>query len=306
MARFQFNWELVSGIDGGGTMKIARIGELGFERPAVLDGTRAYFVDSVIQDWSRDSLENGAVEKVQALNISLLENIEISSQRIGAPISRPTKIICVGLNYVGHIAEVGAETPKEPIIFMKSPDSLVGPDDDVIIPPLSTSTDYEVELAVIIGKKALYLTNPDAAKEHILGYSISQDISERHWQLERSGQWVKGKSFPHFNPLGPHIETADSIDPNNLRLWCQVDDEMRQDSSTSDLLFGIDHLVWYISQFMELFPGDVINTGTPSGVGMGFKPTRYLKNGEVIKTGIEGIGEITSTVVDYRKDSDGE
>jgi len=287
-------------------MKIARIGELGFERPAVLDGTRAYFVDSVIQDWSRDSLENGAVEKVQALNISLLENIEISSQRIGAPISRPTKIICVGLNYVGHIAEVGAETPKEPIIFMKSPDSLVGPDDDVIIPPLSTSTDYEVELAVIIGKKALYLTNPDAAKEHILGYSISQDISERHWQLERSGQWVKGKSFPHFNPLGPHIETADSIDPNNLRLWCQVDDEMRQDSSTSDLLFGIDHLVWYISQFMELFPGDVINTGTPSGVGMGFKPTRYLKNGEVIKTGIEGIGEITSTVVDYRKDSDGE
>jgi len=306
VARFQFNWELVSGIDGGGTMKIARIGELGFERPAVLDGTRAYFVDSVIQDWSRDSLENGAVEKVQALNISLLENIEISSQRIGAPISRPTKIICVGLNYVGHIAEVGAETPKEPIIFMKSPDSLVGPDDDVIIPPLSTSTDYEVELAVIIGKKALYLTNPDAAKEHILGYSISQDISERHWQLERSGQWVKGKSFPHFNPLGPHIETADSIDPNNLRLWCQVDDEMRQDSSTSDLLFGIDHLVWYISQFMELFPGDVINTGTPSGVGMGFKPTRYLKNGEVIKTGIEGIGEITSTVVDYRKDSDGE
>jgi 2-keto-4-pentenoate hydratase/2-oxohepta-3-ene-1,7-dioic acid hydratase in catechol pathway len=189
---------------------------------------------------------------------------------------------------------------------MKSPDSLVGPDDDVIIPPLSTSTDYEVELAVIIGKKALYLTNPDAAKEHILGYSISQDISEMHWQLERSGQWVKGKSFPHFNPLGPHIETADSIDPNNLRLWCQVDGEMRQDSSTSDLLFGIDHLVWYISQFMELFPGDVINTGTPSGVGMGFKPTRYLKNGEVIKTGIEGIGEITSTVVDYRKDSDGE
>jgi len=306
VARFQFNWELVSGIDGGGTMKIARIGELGFERPAVLDGTRAYFVDSVIQDWSRDSLENGAVEKVQALDISLLENIEISSQRIGAPISRPTKIICVGLNYVGHIAEVGAETPKEPIIFMKSPDSLVGPDDDVIIPPLSTSTDYEVELAVIIGKKALYLTNPDAAKEHILGYSISQDISEMHWQLERSGQWVKGKSFPHFNPLGPHIETADSIDPNNLRLWCQVDGEMRQDSSTSDLLFGIDHLVWYISQFMELFPGDVINTGTPSGVGMGFKPTRYLKNGEVIKTGIEGIGEITSTVVDYRKDSDGE
>ena len=281
-------------------MKIARIGEVGHERPVVLDGDRAYFVDSVIKDWNRESLEAGGLNKVKGLELSSLEHVEINSLRIGAPIAHPTKIICVGLNYIGHITEVGADTPQEPIIFMKAPDTLVGPNDDVIIPPGSTHTDYEVELAVIIGERALYLKDPSESEAHILGYSVSQDISERHWQLERSGQWVKGKSFPHFNPLGPHIETAEAINPGNLRLWCKVNDEMRQDSSTSDLLFGIHHLVWYISQFMELFPGDVINTGTPSGVGMGFKPTKYLQVGERLETGIEGIGTITSQVVHHK------
>ena len=281
-------------------MKIARIGAVGAERPVVVEHDRAYFVDSLIGDWSRESLENGAVAKVQVADLSKLESVEIGSERIGAPRTRPTKRICVGLNYVKHISETNADTPKEPIIFMKAPDAFIGPNDDVVIPPGSTATDYEVELAVIIGKRALYLKNPDEASKHILGYSISQDISERHWQIERSGQWVKGKSFPNFNPMGPHIVTADSINPSNLHIWCKVDGEMRQDSYTSDLLFGINHLVWYISQFMELFPGDVINTGTPGGVGMGFKPTKYLRAGQTIHTGIGGIGEITNHVVDYQ------
>jgi 2-keto-4-pentenoate hydratase/2-oxohepta-3-ene-1,7-dioic acid hydratase in catechol pathway len=287
-------------------VKIARIGEFGQERPVVLEGDRAYYVDDVIKDWDRETLENGGVLKVRDVDLSRLENVEIKGQRIGAPIHRPTKIICVGLNYVGHIAEVGADTPKEPIIFMKAPDALVGPNDDIIIPPGSSATDYEVELAVVIGKRALYLKNPELSQNYILGYTISQDISERHWQIERSGQWVKGKSFPHFNPLGPHIETADSINADDLRLWCKVDGEMRQDSTTSDLLYGINHLVWYISQFMELFPGDIINTGTPSGVGMGFKPTKYLHAGQRVETGIEGIGEISSHVVDYTMGNDHE
>jgi 2-keto-4-pentenoate hydratase/2-oxohepta-3-ene-1,7-dioic acid hydratase in catechol pathway len=184
---------------------------------------------------------------------------------------------------------------------MKAPDCVVGPDDDIVIPPGSTATDYEVELAIVIGKRALYLEKPEQSPDYILGYTISQDISERHWQIERSGQWVKGKSFPTFNPIGPSIVTGDSINPHNLRLWCEVDGVMKQDSNTDDLLFGINHIVWYISQFMELFPGDIINTGTPFGVGLGFKPPVYLRGGQVVRTGIEGIGEIESKVVDFKR-----
>jgi len=281
-------------------MKIARVGAVGKERPVVVEDDRAYFVDSLIDDWSRESLENGALAKVSLAHFSELESTKFGSERIGAPLTRPTKLICVGLNYVKHIAETNSQTPVEPIIFMKAPDSFIGPNDDVVIPPGSTATDYEVELAVVIGKRALYLQNPEEATKHILGYSVSQDISERHWQIERSGQWVKGKSFPSFNPMGPYIVTSDALNANDLRLWCKVDGEMRQDSHTSDLLFGINHIVWYISQFMELFPGDVINTGTPAGVGMGFNPTKYLRAGQLIETGISGIGEIRNTCVDFR------
>ena len=281
-------------------MKIGRVGPVGKERPVVIEHDRAYFVDSIIGDWSRESLENGAIAKVKVADLSKLESTEFGSERIGAPLTRPTKLICVGLNYVKHISETNSATPAEPIIFMKAPDSFIGPNDDVVIPPGSTATDYEVELAVVIGKRALYLESPEESAKYILGYSISQDISERYWQLERSGQWVKGKSFPNFNPMGPCIVTADSIDASNLQLWCKVDGEIRQDSNTSDLLYGINHLVWYISQFMELFPGDVINTGTPAGVGMGFKPTKYLKAGQLLETGIAGIGEITSKVIAYQ------
>lgn len=280
-------------------MRIARVGARGTEKPALISGSEAILLDSIITDWDRRSLEEGALEKVAAANLHNLRRINLEGTRIGPPIGRPTKVICVGLNYLGHIAETNAERPIEPVIFMKAPDSVVGPNDDIVIPPGSTATDYEVELAVVIGKRALYLTSPDKAPAHILGYSISQDVSERHWQIERSGQWVKGKSFPTFNPIGPCIVTPDEIDPTDLRLWCKVDNEMRQDSRTNDLLFGLNHVVWYISQFMELFPGDIMNTGTPFGVGLGFKPAKYLHAGQVVTTGIEGIGEITSRVVAY-------
>ncbi len=279
-------------------MKLARLGSIGNERAAlIVSDSEAVFVDDVVGDWSRTSLEAGVMEKIASLDISSRPRVAIADYRLGAPVTRPTKVICVGLNYAQHAIESGATPPPEPIIFMKAPDTVVGGSDDIVVPPGSLKTDYEVEICVVIGKSALYLDSPAQAREHILGYTISQDVSERYWQLERSGQWVKGKSFPSFNPLGPWIVTADSLDPNDLRLWCSVDGEMRQDSRTSDLIFGIDHCIWYISQFMELKAGDIINTGTPQGVGMGFKPQRYLQGGEIIETGIEGIGTIKSKVV---------
>lgn len=282
-------------------MKIARIGALGSEKPVVVEGDQAIDVSSLVSDWNRTELENGGYEKVAKADLSKLARTPLAGLRYGSPVARPTKVICVGLNYIAHIAETGADTPKEPVIFMKAPDSVIGPNDDIVIPPNSTATDYEVELAIVIGKRALYLDSPKASASHILGYTISQDVSERHWQIERSGQWVKGKSFPTFNPIGPVIVTSDSIDPHNLRLWCEVDGVMKQDSNTNDLLFGIDHIVWYISQFMELFPGDVINTGTPFGVGLGFKPPVYLHGGQKVRTGIDGIGEIRNNCVDFKK-----
>jgi 2-keto-4-pentenoate hydratase/2-oxohepta-3-ene-1,7-dioic acid hydratase in catechol pathway len=282
-------------------MKIARIGALGSEKPVVVEGDQAIDVSSLVSDWNRTELENGGYEKVAKADLSKLARTPLAGLRYGSPVARPTKVICVGLNYIAHIAETGADTPKEPVIFMKAPDSVIGPNDDIVIPPNSTATDYEVELAIVIGKRALYLDSPKDSAAHILGYTISQDVSERHWQIERSGQWVKGKSFPTFNPIGPVIVSSDSINPHNLRLWCEVDGVMKQDSNTNDLLFGIDHIVWYISQFMELFPGDVINTGTPFGVGLGFKPPVYLHGGQKIRTGIDGIGEIRNNCVDFKK-----
>lgn len=281
-------------------MRIGRVGNVGSEKPVVFVDGKAIFVDSIIPDWNRKTLTEGALEKVKNAGISNWEKVDITGQRIGSPIANPTKVICVGLNYLLHIKESNAETPKEPVIFMKAPDTIIGPNDDIVIPPGSEKTDYEVELAIVIGKRAAYLKSPEDAPAHVLGYSISQDVSERHWQLERSGQWVKGKSFPTFNPIGPAVVTPDEINAHDLRLWCSVDGEIRQDSRTSDLLFGLNHIVWYISQFMELFPGDVINSGTPFGVGMGFNPTRYLTAGQTVVTGIEGIGEITSRTVAYK------
>ena len=279
-------------------MKLARLGNFGSEKPAiVISDTEAVFVDDVVADFNRETLSNGALDKLKKLDLTNRPKVKIADYRLGSPVARPTKAICVGLNYAKHAKESGAEVPKEPVIFMKAPDTVVGGFDDIVIPPNSVKTDYEVEICVVIGKDALYLESPAKAKEHILGYTISQDVSERHWQIERSGQWVKGKSFPTFNPVGPWIVTADEFDPSDVRLWSTVDGEKRQDSRTSDMVFGIDHCVWYISQFMELKAGDIINTGTPAGVGMGHKPEKYLKPGQVVETGIDGIGTIKSNVV---------
>ncbi|CAB4659553.1 unannotated protein [freshwater metagenome] len=283
-------------------MRIARLGEFEKERAAVIvSDTEAVFVDDVIGDWNRVALENGALEKVKALDLSTRPCVKFADYRLGSPVARPTKAICVGLNYTQHAIETGATIPTEPIVFMKAPDTVVGGFDDIIVPPGSKKTDYEVEICVVIGKNALYLDSPAQAREHILGYTISQDVSERHWQVERLGQWMKGKSFPSFNPIGPWIVTADSFDPTDVRLWCTVDGEKRQDSRTSDMIFGIEHCIWYITQFMELKAGDIINTGTPQGVGMGFKPEKYIHGGEVVETGIEGIGTIKSKVLAYKK-----
>ena len=279
-------------------MRIARFGKFGSERPAVMiSDSQAVYVDHLIKDWNRDELEAGAYAKVQAADLTSLTPVDIAGLRIGSPVARPTKLICIGLNYAKHAAESGMTPPPEPVVFMKAPDCLIGPNDEIAIPPNSTATDYEVELAIVIGKRALYLKSEAEARDYILGYSMSQDVSERHWQIERAGQWVKGKSFPTFNPMGPQIVTADEFSPDDVRVYCTVDGEKRQDSRTSDLIFGISHIVWYLSQFMELMPGDVINTGTPEGVGMGFKPTKYLKAGQVVVTGIEGIGEMTSLAI---------
>jgi 2-keto-4-pentenoate hydratase/2-oxohepta-3-ene-1,7-dioic acid hydratase in catechol pathway len=282
-------------------VKLARLGKFGFEKPAiVVSETEAVFVDDVVADFNRETLSNGAIDKLKKLDLSSRPKVKIADYRLGSPVARPTKAICVGLNYAKHAKESGAEPPKEPVIFMKAPDTVIGGFDDIVIPPNSLKTDYEVEICVVIGKDALYLESPAQAKEHILGYTISQDVSERHWQIERSGQWVKGKSFPTFNPVGPWIVTADEFDPSDVRLWSNVDGEKRQDSKTSDMIFGIDHCVWYISQFMELKAGDIINTGTPEGVGMGHKPEKYLKPGQVVETGIDGLGTIKSNVVAYK------
>ena len=279
-------------------MRIARFGKFGSERPAVMiSDTQAVYVDHLIKDWNRDELEAGAYAKVKSADLTSLTPVDIAGLRIGSPVARPTKLICIGLNYAKHAAESGMTPPPEPVVFMKAPDCLIGPNDEIAIPPNSTATDYEVELAIVIGKRALYLKSEAEARDYILGYSMSQDVSERHWQIERAGQWVKGKSFPTFNPMGPQIVTADEFSPDDVRVYCTVDGEKRQDSRTSDLIFGISHIVWYLSQFMELMPGDVINTGTPEGVGMGFKPTKYLKVGQVVVTGIEGIGEMTSLAI---------
>ena len=279
-------------------MKIARLGEFGKEKPAVIiNDAEAVFVDDVISDWNRTELENGALDKVKKLDLSARPKIKFADYRLGSPVARPTKAICIGLNYTQHAIETNAPIPQEPIVFMKAPDTVIGGNDTIIIPPNSVKTDYEVEICVVIGKRALYLKSPEEARDYILGFTISQDVSERYWQVERGGQWVKGKSFPTFNPVGPWIITADEMkNEQNLRLWCEVDGEMRQDSNTSDMIFNIAHCVWYVSQVMELMPGDIINTGTPQGVGMGFKPEKFLKGGETVRTGIDGIGVLTSQV----------
>lgn len=279
-------------------MRIARIGEPGHERPAVMrEGRRAVFVDDLVDDWGPRQLADGSLDRVAGLDWARRDTVDVSTSRFGSPLASTTKIICIGLNYTDHAAESGMAVPSEPIVFMKAPDCLCGPDDPIIYPPSGQEVDYEVELAVIVGKPALYLASPEEATGHILGYTGSQDVSERAWQLKRGGQWVKGKSFPNFNPLGPVIVTADEFDPSDVSLTCTVDGRVRQAGTTKDMIFDCSYLVWYVSQFMRLLPGDIINTGTPAGVGLATAPEGFLSVGQTVQTEVAGIGRLSSQVV---------
>ncbi len=274
-------------------MKLIRFGETGKEKPGIISAEGKWLDCSDFgEDWSEGFLENNGLERLQSWLESKNHNLqEISDKtRIGSPIKRPSKIICVGLNYSLHAKESGMPVPEVPILFMKATSSLCGPFDPILIPRNSTKTDWEVELAVVIGKKATYVTKEEAM-DYVAGYVLHNDVSERDFQLHHGGQWVKGKSADHFAPLGPFIATKDEIpNPHSLRLWLKVNGEMMQDSNTSDLVFDIPTLVSYISQYMTLLPGDVISTGTPSGVGLGLKPPRYLNAGDVVELGIDGLG----------------
>ena len=274
-------------------MKLIRFGTINKEKPGVLlpDGTK-FDVSAFVSDYNEDFFGDDGIEKLQTWldkNQDLCPIIE-DTIRWGAPLARPSKIVCVGLNYAKHAAESGMEVPQEPVLFFKATSAIVGPFDNIIIPKGSTKTDWEVELAIVIGKTASYVSEKNAM-DHIAGYVLHNDVSERAFQIERSGQWVKGKSCDTFAPLGPFIATKDEItDPNNLNLWLKLNGVIMQNSSTSDFIFNIQHVVSYISQFMTLLPGDVISTGTPFGVGLGLTPPKYLKNGDIVELGIEHLG----------------
>ena len=274
-------------------MKLIRFGEINKEKPGLLlpDGTKID-VSKFVKDYDEQFFGNQGIEK---LNNWLEKNhdscpVVENDIRLGPPLMRPSKIICVGLNYSKHAQESGMDVPEEPVLFFKASSAIIGPYDSIIIPKGSEKSDWEVELAIVIGNKASYVSEKDALS-HVAGYVLHNDVSERSYQLERSGQWVKGKSCDTFAPIGPFIATPDEIgDPNNLNLWLKLNGEQMQKSNTSDFIFDIQQVVSYISQFMTLLPGDVISTGTPFGVGLGLNPPRYLKDGDVIELGIDGLG----------------
>lgn len=272
-------------------MRLARLGPAGSERPAVVaDDGAVLDLSGLTDDIDAAFLAGGGIDRARDAAGSLPRLDVPPGTRYGPPIANPGKIVCIGLNYARHAAESGAQPPAEPVVFMKAPDTVVGPDDDVRIPRASTKTDYEVELAVVIGTTARYLDGPGDAAAHVAGYTISNDVSEREFQLERGGQWDKGKNCETFNPLGPWLVTADEVDVPALRLRSWVNGEPRQDELAGDMIFGVPHLIWYLSQFMVLRPGDVVNTGTPSGVAMGLPGQPYLRPGDVVDLEISGLG----------------
>lgn len=273
-------------------MRLIRFGQPGQEKPGVIINEKRYDLSGFTQDYNEDFFASGGVEKLRTYVSGHHQELEPvdDSVRLGAPLTRPSKIICIGLNYADHARETNAQPPAEPILFFKSTSALAGPNDDLVIPKGSTKTDWEVELAVVIGKKASYVAE-SRAEAYIAGYCLHNDYSERAFQLERGGQWVKGKSCDTFAPIGPFIALPEDIgDINNLRLWLTVNGKTMQDGNTSNLIFKIPFLVHYISQFMTLLPGDIISTGTPAGVGLGMKPSVFIKPGDVIELGIDGLG----------------
>ncbi len=282
-------------------MKLIRFGKEGQEKPGVHINGVNYDVSAYVKDYDESFFANQGIEKLaQVIAKEKLSPIN-DSERIGSAVARPSKILCIGLNYAKHAKETGAAIPTEPILFMKSTTSLTGPFDNIIIPKNSEKTDWEVELAVVIGKKASYVSEAEAM-DYVAGYVLHNDVSERAFQLERGGTWDKGKGCDSFAPLGPWMVTKDEIpNPHTLRLWLSLNGKMMQDGNTDDLIFNIPQLISYSSQFMTLLPGDVISTGTPAGVGLGFSPNIYLKPGDVVELGIDGLGTSKQKVVAYQK-----
>ena len=284
-------------------MKLIRFGDLNYEKPGILtDKGRRFDVSDFLSEYDENFFGRDGIDKLKEWflkNKNSCQEVE-SNVRWGSPLSRPSKIVCVGLNYTKHAKESGMEAPKEPVLFFKSSSAIIGPYDSIIIPKGSKKTDWEVELAVVIGKEASYVSESEAL-DHIAGYILHNDVSERAFQLERSGQWVKGKSCDTFAPIGPFIATKDEIkNPNNLDLWLKLNGELMQKSNTSDFIFNIQKVVSYISQFMSLLPGDLISTGTPSGVGLGLSPPRYLKEGDEVELGVEGLGISKQKCIAYK------
>ncbi|MEQ6122326.1 fumarylacetoacetate hydrolase family protein [Reichenbachiella sp. MALMAid0571] len=283
-------------------MKLIRFGQEGNEKPGlILESGKKVDVSAFGEDYDENFFGTNGIERL-AEWLKGQDNLpEVSDdERLAASICRPSKIVCIGLNYAKHAAESGMDVPAEPVIFFKATSAIVGPNDDVIIPKGSEKTDWEVELAVVIGAKASYVSEEDAMN-HVAGYVLHNDYSERAFQLERSGQWVKGKSCDTFAPVGPWLATKDEIkDPHNLNLWLKVNGKMMQNSNTDDLVFGIPTLISYLSQFMTLLPGDIISTGTPFGVGLGLNPPVYLKDGDVVELGIDGLGTSKQNLKAYK------
>lgn len=272
-------------------MKLLRVGPSGKEKPAILDGEgNLRDVSHLIDDWDGPALSDAVFGQLKKVDLSSLPVLPPKT-RIGPCVASVGKFICIGLNYADHAAETGAEVPAEPVVFFKATSAICGPDDHLEIPRKSEKTDWEVELGIVIGKEAKYVTEADAL-DHIAGYCVIHDVSERAFQLEGTGQWVKGKSADTFGPLGPWLVTRDEItEPQNLSMWLDVNDEAMQRGSTSTMIFGVAHIVSYLSQFMSLQPGDVISTGTPPGVGLSRTPQRFLRAGDVVTLGIQGLGE---------------
>ena len=278
-------------------MKLLRVGEKGKEKPAILDkNNKIRDLSSLIKDFNPDNLKFELVSKLENINLDTLPEIK-NSERIGACINKPGKFVAIGLNYSDHAKETGAKPPAEPIVFMKATSSISGPNDNIEMPKDSSKLDWEVELAIVIGKEAKNISEKEVS-DHILGYCIVNDVSEREWQLEKSGQWVKGKSGDTFGPTGPYLVTQDEIpDINNLNLILEVNGKKMQSGNTKNMIFNVNFLISYLSKFMSLQPGDVITTGTPAGVGMGMKPQVFLKSGDNIKLSIDFLGEQNSKVV---------
>jgi 2-keto-4-pentenoate hydratase/2-oxohepta-3-ene-1,7-dioic acid hydratase in catechol pathway len=281
-------------------MRLARLGDAGAEIPVIQHDGTSYDLRSITNDIHGTFFGGGGLDAARdALAAGALpELVGASDLRVGAPVAQPTKIVCIGLNYRDHAEETSAAIPEEPVVFMKDPSTMVGPFDDVLVPRLSGKTDWEVELAVVVGSTSRYLASPDDSPGHIAGFMLSHDVSEREFQLERGGQWDKGKSCETFNPCGPFVATADElgdVQSLGMRLW--VNDELKQNGSTATMIFEVNYLVWYLSQFMVLRPGDMINTGTPAGVALGQPdPKPYLRAGDTVRLEIDGLGRARQEV----------